>query len=111
MAMDKQTVERIDPVVDQNGFTPEDEQFFQLDRDTWVRVCSMSNNKHMYQKVIGGYPMPVLVMSDYAPDILTYKQWREAMEGKTWSQIVKENTPVVVKEHKDDEMALPFDLN
>ena len=111
MEQNEQTIERPDPVMDQNGFTPEDEQFFQLDRSTWVRVCAMSNSKHMYQKVIGGYPMPVIIMSDYAPDILTYRQWREAMEGKPWSQIVKENTPVVVKEHKEVEGVLPFDLN
>ncbi len=81
------------PVVDQNGHTAEDEQFFDIDRNTWVRVADIGNGKFIYQKIIKGYPMPLYKSSDMFPDILTYRNWREMMEGKPWNQIVQQNTP------------------
>ena len=86
-----------EPVQDQNGYTADDDQFYEIDRSTWVRVADLRNGKFMYQKVLQNCPYPVYIEADIKPEILTYRRWREVMEGKPWNQIVQENTPKPVR--------------
>lgn len=79
---------------DGRGHTPEDEEFFELDKLTWVRVRILEDppkntGRYIYQKVIDDYTIPLVLSSDTDCGAPTYWGWRERITGMTKEQILK----------------------
>lgn len=85
-------------MIDALGYTPLDDGFHHVNRDSWIAVGKYINGQfvqtvatgggYMYQKHCDDTLLPIVLTLDtqiYAPD---YRKWREEREGKPYSEIV-----------------------
>lgn len=76
-------------MIDENGNTPDMDDFYCLDAKTWVER-GHSNSGWIYQKIADGQLMPVMVASGNRLNSLIYEQFCEISDGRPYSQIVSD---------------------
>ena len=60
---------------DAKGFTPEEDEFFEINGVCWIYVGY--DREYLYQKIVDGMLMSVVISSRTSVNAPTFKQWIE----------------------------------